>query len=108
MNNRGHFDKPVRFLLDAGHWIEIHGVIEALEFMRTRWPDEGGDLYDYALDVCQRAMSDLKSVEAARYAFVDALSHAGFLIVRDFEHLFMAADRFGTSGHNPPTSSMST
>ena len=45
-----HFGKPVRFLLDAGHWIEIRGVIEALAFMRTRWPDEGGDLYEHALD----------------------------------------------------------
>ena len=32
----GHFDKLVRFLLDAEHWIEICGVIKALEFMRTR------------------------------------------------------------------------
>ncbi len=102
MNNRGHFDKPVRFLLDARHSIEIHDVNEALEFMRTRWPDEGGDLYEHALDVCQKAMSDLKSAEAARFAFVDALSEAGFLIVRDFEHLFLATGQFTTSGHNPP------
>lgn len=75
--------------------------------MRTRWPDEGGDLYEHALDVCQKAISDLKSVEAARFEFVDALSDAGFLIVRDFEHLLMAADQFGTSGRNPPTGSAS-
>lgn len=106
--NSGHFDKPVRFLLDAGHWNEICGVIEALEFMRTRWPDEGGDLYEYALDVCQKAMSNLRSVDAARFAFVDALSDAGFLIVRDFEHLHMVADQFGASGHNPPTGSVAT
>ncbi|MEW9310016.1 DUF982 domain-containing protein [Labrys neptuniae] len=93
--NSDHFNKPVRFLLDAGHWIEVCGVTEALAFMRTRWPDEGGDLYEHALDVCQKAMSDLKSVEAARFAFVDALSDAGFLIVRDFEHLHMLADQFG-------------
>ncbi|MGJ4859552.1 DUF982 domain-containing protein [Labrys sp. La1] len=86
-----HFGKPVRFLLDAGHWIEIRDVIEALAFLRTRWPDEGGDLYEHALDVCQKAISDLKSVEAARFEFVDALSDAGFLIVRDFEHPLMAA-----------------
>lgn len=108
MNNRIHFDKPVLFLLDTGHWVEIHSVVEALEFMRTRWPDAGGDLHEYALDVCQRAISDLRSVEAARFAFVDALSDAGLLIVRDFEHLSMVADRLSTSEHNPPTGSVST
>ncbi|MDZ5454810.1 DUF982 domain-containing protein [Labrys sp. ZIDIC5] len=102
----GHFDKSVRFLLNAEHWIEICGVIEALEFMRTRWPDEGGDLYEHALDVCQKAMSNLRTAEAARFAFVDALSEAGFLIVRDFEHLHMLADQFATLGNDPATGSI--
>ena len=106
--NSGHFGKPVRFLLDAEHWIEICGVIGALEFMRTRWPDEGGDLYEHALDVCQKAMSNLRTAEAARFAFVDALSEAGFLIVRDFEHLHMLADQSGTLGHNPAIGSPAT
>ena len=53
-------------------------------------------------------MSNLKTAEAARFAFVDAVSEAGFLIVRDFEHLHMLADQPGTLGYNPVIGSLAT
>ncbi|WP_431310707.1 DUF982 domain-containing protein [Labrys miyagiensis] len=76
-------------------------MVEALELMRCHWPDDGGDIYDRALDACCKAILDRASVEAARCALVDALSAAGLLVVRDFEHILPVPGYFGPSGHNP-------
>lgn len=73
----------------------------ALAFMHTRWPEEGGNFHDRALEACRGAMSDRSSVAAARHAFIDASTEAGLVVVRDFEHLQAMAGASGSMDHSP-------
>ncbi len=72
---------PVSVLLGHSLPEDIHGPYEALNCLTHRWPEERGEHYERARQLCMAAMGRRIPAEIVREAFVAASGEAGLLVL---------------------------
>lgn len=74
------WDKPVEVTIDCGdHFKTVHNSREALETLKTCWPETKGGSYSAARKSCLSSLRGVTANHVAAQAFEIAAKEAGIL-----------------------------
>lgn len=78
---RRPFANPVKFMVSNRLVRQVTDTEEALQYLQTSWPIEGGSRYQAARKILAETIEGDRPVKEARRAMVRALDEAGLIVV---------------------------